>query len=51
MADFRIDRIRFRWRGDWSAGTLYVKDDVQDSVQKFMFVLKYTHQTRTFTTI
>ena len=28
MADFRIDRIRFRWRGDWSAGTLYVKDDV-----------------------
>ena len=28
MADFRIDRIRFRWRGDWSANTLYVKDDV-----------------------
>ena len=28
MADFRIDRIRFKWRGDWSAGTLYVKDDV-----------------------
>ena len=28
MADFRIDRIRFKWRGDWTAGTLYVKDDV-----------------------
>ena len=28
MADFRIDRIRFRWRGDWQASTLYVKDDV-----------------------
>ena len=28
MADFRIDRIRFRWRGDWSDNTLYVKDDV-----------------------
>jgi len=28
MADFRIDRIRFRWRGDWTANTLYVKDDV-----------------------
>jgi hypothetical protein len=28
MADFRIDRIRFRWRGDWQANTLYVKDDV-----------------------
>ena len=28
MADFRIDRIRFRWRGDWTTNTLYVKDDV-----------------------
>ena len=28
MADFRIDRIRFRWRGDWQTNTLYVKDDV-----------------------
>ena len=28
MADFPTDRIRFKWRGDWSAGTLYVKDDV-----------------------
>ena len=28
MADFRIDRIRFKFRGYWSAGTLYVKDDV-----------------------
>ena len=51
MADFRIDRIRFRWRGDWSAGTLYVKDDVLRFGAKVMFVLKYTHQTRTFTTI
>ena len=28
MADFLTDRIRFRWRGDWSAQHPYVKDDV-----------------------
>ena len=28
MADFKIDRIRFRWRGDWVAGTSYIKDDI-----------------------
>ena len=34
MADSQIDRIRFRWRGDWSAGTPYVKDDVPRSRAK-----------------
>ena len=28
MADFRIDRIRFRWKNAWIAATAYVKDDV-----------------------
>jgi hypothetical protein len=28
MADFKIDRIRFKWKGDWLAGTQYVKDDI-----------------------
>ena len=28
MAEFKLDRIRFRYRGDWSAATNYVKDDV-----------------------
>ena len=28
MADFNLDRIRFRWRGEWVAGTSYVKDDM-----------------------
>ena len=27
MAEFKLDRIRFRYRGDWSAATNYVKDD------------------------
>ena len=28
MAEFKLDRIRFRYRGDWNSATNYVKDDV-----------------------
>ena len=28
MADFNLDRIRFRWKSDWVAATAYTKDDV-----------------------
>ena len=28
MAEFRIDRIRFNWKGPWVTGTAYIKDDV-----------------------
>jgi len=28
MADFNLDRIRFRWKGDWIISTSYVKDDI-----------------------
>ena len=28
MADFNLDRIRFRWRGEWDTVTSYIKDDV-----------------------
>ena len=28
MADFNLDRIRFRWKGDWEVSTTYVKDDI-----------------------
>ena len=28
MAEFRIDRIRFNWKGPWTTGTAYRKDDV-----------------------
>ncbi len=28
MADFKIGKIRFTWRGDWTAAHAYVKDDV-----------------------
>ena len=28
MADFNLDRIRFRWKDNWILSTAYVKDDV-----------------------
>ena len=28
MAEFRIDRIRYNWKGSWVTGTAYIKDDI-----------------------
>ena len=28
MANFKLDRLKFRWTGNWTATTEYVKDDV-----------------------
>lgn len=28
MADFLLDRIRFKWRAGWTTGTAYTKDDI-----------------------
>jgi hypothetical protein len=28
MAEFRIGRIRYTWKGEWSSGTTYYKDDI-----------------------
>jgi len=28
MADFRLGRLKFNWRGDWAAATAYVIDDI-----------------------
>ena len=28
MADFRLGRLKFNWRGDWSPSTAYVIDDI-----------------------
>lgn len=28
MTDFNLDRIKFRWKGNWVADTVYIKDDV-----------------------
>ena len=28
MAEFKLDRFKYNWRGNWSAGTVYNRDDV-----------------------
>ena len=28
MADFKLGRIKFKWRGDWAVDTAYLIDDV-----------------------
>ena len=28
MADFKLGRLKFKWRGDWAASTGYVIDDI-----------------------
>jgi hypothetical protein len=28
MAEFKLNKIRFTWRGDWVTGTRYIKDDI-----------------------
>jgi hypothetical protein len=28
MADFKLGRIKFKWRGDWSTSTAYLVDDI-----------------------
>ena len=28
MANFNLDRIRFKWRGTWVGSTVYTKDDI-----------------------
>ena len=28
MADFRLGRLKFNWRGDWTVATAYVIDDI-----------------------
>ena len=28
MAEFKLGRIRFVWKGAWASGTVYYKDDI-----------------------
>ena len=28
MAEFKLGRLRFVWKGTWTAATAYVKDDI-----------------------
>ena len=30
MSQFKLDRIRFKWKGPWTSATAYVKDDIME---------------------
>jgi len=38
MADFRLGRLKFKWRGSWTASTAYVIDDIVKFVVSRIFV-------------
>ena len=43
MADFRLGRLKFKWRGDWSASTAYVIDDiVKYGANSYVCVVNHT---------
>lgn len=42
MAEFRISRLRFNWKGEWNPSTSYIKDDVVRYGGN-SFVVKETH--------
>ena len=46
MADFRLGRLKFNWRGDWTVATAYVIDDIVKLVQTLLFVFQTTRQHR-----
>ena len=43
MADFRLGRLKFKWRGDWAATTAYVIDDiVKFGANSYVCVVNHT---------
>ena len=43
MADFRLGRLKFKWRGEWSASTAYVIDDiVKFGANSYVCVVNHT---------
>ena len=44
MAEFKLGRIRFIWKGDWVTGTTYYKDDIpKENIEKFHFTKSYNY--------
>ena len=50
MAEFKIDRLRFRWRDGWNSGITYVKDDiVRYGAKVYVCVVAHTADTNFYT--
>ena len=51
MADFNLQRIRFRWKDEWTADTAYVKDDiVYYSGKAYVCLIGHTSDANNLTT-
>ena len=48
MADFKLDRLKFRWAGDWQASRAYRKDDVVRYMGKAFVALENHTATTNF---
>jgi len=45
MADFKLGRIKFKWRGDWAASTAYLIDDiVKYGANSYVVLTNHTSQ-------
>ena len=45
MADFKLGRLKFKWRGDWAVSTAYVVDDIiKYGGNTYTVVLNHTSQ-------
>jgi hypothetical protein len=43
MADFKLGRIKFKWKGNWTSSTAYVKDDiVKFNANSFVCITNHT---------
>ena len=50
MAEFKLGRIRFVWKGDWTASNVYYQDDVVSFGGKtYICVIGHTSDTDFFT--
>jgi len=47
MAEFKLSRIRFNWKGEWAGGSDYIVDDMIQ-YQGFTYVALKTHTAGTF---
>ena len=48
MAEFKLDRFRYTWRGEWQESTVYKKDDIVYNGGKSYKPYNCTHKSAQF---
>ena len=47
MAEFKLDRFKYTWKGDWAAGTEYLRDDiVKVNGKSYVCIISHTADTK-----